>query len=104
VADEALVGRGKERLRRIEARAERHRTILKAMMEEIAEKVERPLATLSIGTGPRAVIITDQAALPEFYFRRAPDKIALGKDLKAGKQIEGAELANGMPVLTMRSR
>jgi len=104
VADEALVERGKERIRRIEARADRYRTILKAMMEEIAEKVERPLATLSIGTGPRAVIITDQAALPEFYFRRAPDKIALGKDLKAGKQIEGAELANGMPVLTMRSK
>jgi hypothetical protein len=104
VADEALVERGKERLKRIEARADRHRLILKAMMEEIAERVERPLATLSIGTGPRAVIITDERAVPEYYFRHAPDKVAIGKDLKAGKQIEGAELANGAPVLTMRSK
>ena len=104
VADEALVERGKERLDRIKARAERHRKVLHAMMSEIAEKVERPLATLSIGTGPRAVIITDQAAIPDAWWRRAVDKIALAKHMKAGNAVAGAELANGAPVLTMRSK
>ncbi|HXJ25767.1 MAG TPA: hypothetical protein VNH17_08710, partial [Streptosporangiaceae bacterium] len=62
VADEALVDAGKARLKRIEARADRHREILRAMMAEIAEKVERPLATLSLGTGPRTAVVTDAQA------------------------------------------
>ena len=47
IADQAMVEAGKARLRRIEARVERHRAILQAMMEEIGPKLERPLATLS---------------------------------------------------------
>jgi hypothetical protein len=101
VADEALVERGKARLKRIEARADRHRDILKAMMEQIAEKVERPLATLSLGTGPRTAIVTDQAAIPDVYWRRAVDKAELLKALKAGP-VQGAELSNGSTVLTIR--
>ena len=101
VADEALVDAGKARLKRIEARADRHREILKAMMAEIAEKVERPLATLSLGTGPRTAIVTDAQAVPDVYWRRAIDKQELLKALKNGP-VEGAELSNGAPVLTLR--
>jgi hypothetical protein len=101
VADEALVESGKARLKRIEARADRHREILKAMMAEIAEKVERPLATLSLGTGPRTAVVTDAKLIPEVYWRRAIDKQELLRGLKAGT-VEGAELSNGAPVLTLR--
>ena len=101
VADEALVESGKARLKRIEARADRHREILKAMMAEIAEKVERPLATLSLGTGPRTAVVIDAKAIPEVYWRRAIDKQELLRGLKAGA-VEGAELSNGAPVLTLR--
>ena len=101
VADEALVESGKARLKRIKARADRHREILKAMMAEIAEKVERPLATLSLGTGPRTAVVTDAKLIPEVYWRRAIDKQELLRGLKAGG-VEGAELSNGAPVLTLR--
>ena len=101
VADEALVESGKARLKRIEARADRHREVLKAMMAEIAEKVERPLATLSLGTGPRTAVVTDAKLVPEVYWRRAIDKQELLRGLKAGA-VEGAELSNGAPVLTLR--
>ena len=43
-------------------------------MAEIAEKVERPLATLSLGTGPRTAVVTDAKLIPEVYWRRAIDK------------------------------
>jgi hypothetical protein len=101
VADEALVESGKARLKRIEARADRHREILKAMMAEIAEKVERPLATLSLGTGPRTAVVIDAKLIPEVYWRRAIDRQELLRGLKAGA-VEGAELSNGAPVLTLR--
>ena len=101
VADEALVESGKARLKRIEARADRHREVLKAMMAEIAEKVERPLATLSLGTGPRTAVVTDAKLIPEVYWRRAIDRQELLRGLKAGA-VEGAELSNGAPVLTLR--
>ena len=102
VADEALVERGKQRLKRIEARADRHRSILKAMMEQIAEKVERPLATLSLGTGPRTAVITDEQSVLDVYWRRSIDKAELLKALKAGDSVQGAELSNGSTVLTIR--
>ena len=104
VADEALVESGKARLKRIEARSDRYRSILRAMMEEIGEKVERPVATLSLSNGPRPVEVIDQSLIPPAYWRRAVDKIELGKHLRAGEDIPGAMLGNGAPVLKLLTR
>jgi hypothetical protein len=104
VADEALVEGGRARLKRIEDRAEKRRDVLQAMMEQIGEKIERPLATLSLSNGRRTAVITDQAGLPEGYWRRSVDRLAIEKDLKAGKAIPGAELSNGANVLYIRSK
>lgn len=101
IADQAMVEAGKARLRRIEARVERRRTILQAMMEEIGPKLERPLATLSLGTGPGSAVITDAKAVPEVYWRRSIDKVELLRALKKGA-VDGAELSNGATVLTIR--
>lgn len=103
IADEALVAKGKERLKRIEARADRHRDILRAMLEQIGERVERPLATVSLGTGPRIAIVTDQAAIPDVFWRRSVDKAELLKALKAGPVV-GATLSNGSAVLRITTQ
>jgi heterodisulfide reductase subunit B len=103
VADELLVEQGSARLKRIEARANRHRLILRAMMEEIAEKVERPLGTLSISYGPRSAVIVDQGVIPNEFFRRTVDKAELLRALKAGP-VAGAELSNGNLTLKILTR
>ena len=105
IADKLLVERAKERVARFEARADRARGTIQRMLEALGiTKLERSLVTASISEGPKAVVVTDQAALPDFYFRRSVDKVALGKDLRAGKEVAGATLNNGAPVLTIRSR
>jgi len=106
IADKLVIERGSERLKRIEARGERTRATIRNMIEalELTEALERPLATITLGEGPKSVVVTDQAALPDFYFRRSVDKVALGKDLRAGKEVAGAMLNNGAPMLTIRSR
>lgn len=101
VADEAMIEKAEARMKRIEARAQRHRLILRAMMEQIAEKVERPLATLSISYRTKP-IITDASRLPPELMRTAPDMTALARALKDGA-VAGAELSNPSPVLTLRT-
>jgi len=101
VSDELMVEQGSARLKRIEARAQRHRLILRAMMEQIAEKVERPLATLSISYRTKPVV-TDASRLPPELMRTAPDMTALARALKDGA-VAGAELSNPSPVLTLRT-
>jgi hypothetical protein len=103
VADEALVEMGTDRLRRIEARANKRRAILARMMEEIGERIERPAATLSIGAGRQRAIITDEKAVPETYFRSAVDKMELLRALKDGP-VPGAEISNGPAVLRISTR
>ena len=101
IADEAVVDAGKARLKRIEARADRNRALLMSMMTEIGEKIERPLATLSIGNGSPTAIVTDAKAIPEVYWRRSVDKVELLRGLRAGP-VDGAELSNGAPHLVLR--
>ena len=72
LADKLLVERGKERLKRIEAREDRARAIVQKMMEALGvAKLDRSLATLSVSAGPRSVQIVDQAAIPDGYWRRS---------------------------------
>jgi hypothetical protein len=58
----------------------------------------------SVGAGPLSVMVTDLDALPSEFKRIKiePDKIAIGKVLKGGTRIAGAELSNGGSVLTLR--
>src|SRR3954463_838937 len=105
-ADAALVKSGKERLARIDHRNERTRALIQRMLEALdLRRLERPLATLSVSAGPRAVVITDEAELPPAYLRSAPDKPAIAAALKAGEAVPGAELSNGSaPVLRITTR
>lgn len=100
VADEAMVEIGRKRLKRIEARADRRRDILSAMMQEIAERVERPLATLSISHRTEVVEVPTNEELPSIFFRTTPDKAMITKTLRGGGKLPGYELRE-KPDLTM---
>src|SRR5438045_2374280 len=69
LADARLVELAQERIKRLEERAERHRDILRRMLEAVElSKAERPLYTASIGYRTKA-IVTDRAALPDDLLR-----------------------------------
>lgn len=103
IADKELAERAAERAKRIAARAERSRDVIARMLEALdLNKVERPLFTASI-SHVRKPIVTDPALLPEAFMRHAPDMILIGKALRAGNTVDGAELGNDRPVLTIRT-
>lgn len=105
LADKALVAAGSDRLKRIEARAERTRAVIQQLLEVMGvSKLERPIATMSVADGPRGVVITDQSIIPDGFWRRSVDKQEIARALKAGTDVAGAELANGVPVLRLHSR
>jgi len=102
LADEALVETARERIKRLEARADRRRGIVLAMLEALElHKVERPLFTASVSHRSKP-LVSDPAVLPEAFIRRAPDMILLAKALRGGETIDGAVLSNPQPVLTIR--
>ena len=86
--DEAnLVGIGKSkstmeaRKKRIEGRVDTMRTMLASALEIIEEKrFERPLATITLKPTPRKVLITDEADIPERFWKQ-PDPVLSKKDL-----------------------
>ncbi len=96
-----------ERGTRFNTRAQRGRGLLLAAMDAMQWNTkELPEGTVSLRPGTAGVVITDEASLPPEYLRTtvAPDRAAIGKALKAGVEVSGAALANGMPVLTLRNK
>jgi hypothetical protein len=102
IADKKLAELARERARRIEARADRTREIATRIVEALAiSPLERPIYTASL-TFPRKPLVTNADELPDIYIRHAPDLVAIGKALRAGETIPGAELKNPEPQLTIR--
>lgn len=94
---------------RYKRRSEAMRGTIFAIMDAIGEpKQEFPHGTISISRGKSVAIITDDQALPDQYVTvvttRKPDKAAILAALKDGEVIDGAELTNGLPSLTIRSK
>jgi len=103
IADKKLAELARERARRIEARSDRAREIATRIVEALGvSPLERPVYTASI-TYPRKPIVTNADELPKEYIRESADMIAIGKALRAGEQIPGAELKNPAPQLTIRT-
>ena len=104
IADAKLVEIGKERLKRIEARASKSRDVMKRMLEgvDLATNADRPLYTATIATR-RELGPIDEALLPDEWWRRAPDKVAIKKALNAGQKVAGAVLDNGETHLVLRT-
>lgn len=97
----------------IQARAARFAAAEKRMRDELASimvaldlrKLERPIATLSLGKGRVSLDLTDPAEVPrQYYTQPAPaiDERMISDALKAGAFIPGATLLVGGPVLSIR--
>lgn len=101
-----LIGKLTERKTRLKEGARRLRSMcLNVMLDANLTKIPAPDVTLSIGKGRAAVVITDEAAIPDIFcrFKREPDKTAIGDVLKTGNPVEGASLSNSSPILTVRT-
>jgi hypothetical protein len=115
VTDEALsnglrdrISEMQERLERFEDRATRRRRIAcEAMAEASIKKITAPDFTLFLRNGTPALVVTDEATIPEPYWVPRPprlDRQALYADLKRGVNIAGATLGNPTPVLSVRTK
>jgi len=103
VADSKLAELARLRARRIEARADRARDIATRIVEALAiSPLERPVYTASLSF-PRKPLVTNADELPPEYIRQSADMLAIGKALRAGETIPGAELKNPEPQLTIRT-
>jgi hypothetical protein len=104
------IGDMRERLARLEARAEAKRgTLAQAMQDAGVPKIEAPQATLSLrhnapGVG---VVIIDEAALPSEYLvekiTHSPDKPSIRAALEKGPVL-GAMLSNPSMSLAVRTK
>ena len=103
IADKKLAELARERAKRIEARADRARGVALQILEALqVSPLERPLYSATISY-PRKPLVTNADELPKEMIREAPDMIAIGKALRAGESVPGAELRNPQATLTIRT-
>ena len=98
----------KQRLSRLEVRAEKKRQLaLEAMSEVGFTKLEQPDFTASTRAGSPALIVIAEDKIPNTYWLPQPPKLdrqtILG-ELKRGAEIPGAQLSNPQPVLMVRTK
>lgn len=96
-----------ERRARFQRRHEAYRGAAFAIMDALGlTRIEDAEFTATIGKPRAQCVVTDEAAIPERYFEtvRKLRKADLADDVKAGVVVPGAELTNGLPSLTIRSK
>lgn len=96
-----------DRKLRHEARREEYRSLIFAALDAAGQRAwKSPEFTVSIAPGRPGVVITNPAAIPDDFVRikREPDKTAIGAALANGAEIPGADLRNGAPSLTIRTK
>lgn len=97
--DKLLIEAAEARIRRLKKRAERRQDWLGHKLADLglSTSQERPLFTLGLEWKSH-VVVTNENSLDPRYIKHSPDKIALGKDLRAGTFVgEGAEMSNPQP-------
>lgn len=103
-----------EMIRDLTARRDRYRNRSAALrsaafsaMDALGvRRMEWPEATISIAAGRDGVVITDPDAVPDEFcaIERKPRKDAITAAIKAGQEVPGAEMRNGMPTLQVRTK
>jgi hypothetical protein len=98
-AEGAMAARRKS----IEARAKRLNDYLLSNMQHAGiQKIESPYFTLAIRSNPPAVVIDEPDLIPAEFMRQpdppppSPDKAAIKEAIKAGEEVPGARLAQGV--------
>ena len=98
----------KERLSRLELRANKKRELaLEAMTEVDLTKLEQPDFTAFTRAGSPALVIIADDNIPESYWLPQPPKLdrqAILAELKRGIEVPGAQMKNPKPVLSVRTK
>jgi hypothetical protein len=95
------------RQKRHRAKIDTMRGLLLTVMEAAGQtKWRHPEFTVTVSNGRPGVLITDEAVLPEWFVEveRKPKKDAIKRDLEQGLSVPGAELSNGFPTITVRTK
>lgn len=102
------IGVMEERLDRLRFRATQRREIVRDVMLNCeVKKVTAPDLTLVMRPGSPALVVADEAAVPaEFWEPREPrlNRQKLLAELKLGVEVQGVQLSNPQPVLTVRTK
>lgn len=91
-----------DRRKAVENKISSLKTYLQNQMEVVGiDKVKRPTLTVSIRNNPPSVKVTDETLLDSYMIPQEPklDKKALLTELKAGFEIQGAELVQGRSLM-----
>ena len=96
------------RLSRIEQRADKKRELVTSVMERAdIKKLAEPDFTASLRPSPPAVVVTDEAQIPQTYWKPQPPKLdrqGISAALKSGTTVPGALLSNPEMVLSVRTK
>ena len=97
-----------DRLARISDRADKKQRVVATTMEEVGlTKVVQPDFTLSLRAQPPKLLVTEEGAIPDEFWRPQAPKLerqALLAALKAGETIPGAVLDNGGTTISVRTK
>lgn len=92
---------------RFENKAQAIRSVVFSVLDVLGwDKFQHPEFTVTIGKPRISLLVTDEAAIPGEYIKikREPDKALILDALKAGTEVPGATLSNGLPSLTVRTK
>ena len=102
------IGELQARLARFEARAEKKRALVTLVMERAElRKLQEPDFTVSLRAVPPALVVSDETAIPAYYWKPQPAKLdrkGLFASLNAGQAVPGAALGNGGTTISVRTR
>lgn len=107
IACQEMAKRYSDRRSLLDDRKVRLNKMLKTIMLCADEsKIPHPLATVSLRNGVDSVVIRNPDAIPTQLCKTTivPDKVEIKKQLKAGVEIEGAELITGPSTVSVRMK
>jgi hypothetical protein len=98
-AEEARLQHRRQRIVNLRDRLEAY--AVHALEVANMKRIEGRTSSLALRRNPSSVAILDQASIPAAFMREKvihtsePDKVEIGKRLKAGERVPGAELREG---------
>ena len=102
------IGEMRERLGRLEARADTKRDLVaSALAEANVKRIIEPDFTVSLRPSPPALVVIDEGDVPEQYWVPQPpklDRLGLLNDLKRGKSPPGVTLGNSQMTISVRTK
>lgn len=106
-AIQSQIDRLTERKRVINNRKESLKEYLRENMDASGiTKITHALFTITCGKGKPSVVIDDQNAIPDEFMRvttnMAPDKLAIAKAIKEGKEVPGAHSEIGKSSISIK--